>query len=91
MLLRTPNLLTILGFCQWYRTSNTTPTEFSINSFGVKMISQRLKRKVKSEGKRVRVPGLREFIAVDDSEASDAGSPCFEVVLQSSKGNGIMI
>jgi len=46
----------------------------------VKLISQRLKRKVteKSEGKRVRVPGLREFIAIDDSEASDAGSPHFE-------------
>ena len=44
------------------------------------LISQRLKRKVteKSEGKRVRIPGLGEFIAVDDSEASDAGSPRFE-------------
>ena len=65
------NLLMTLGFCQWYRTSNSTPTGFSINSFGVKLISQQLKRKVteKSEGKRVRVPGLREFIAVDDSEA----------------------
>ena len=58
-----------------------TPTTFSVNSSGVKLISQRLKRKVteKSEGKRVRVPGLREFIVVDDSEASDAGSPRFEV------------
>ena len=48
---------------------------------GQQLISQRLKRKVteKSEGKRVRVPGLREFIAVDNSEASDAGSPRFEV------------
>ena len=47
----------------------------------MKLISQRLKRKVteKSEGKRVRVPGFGEFIAVDDSEASDAGSPRFEV------------
>ena len=73
-------LLTTLGFCQWYRTSNSTPTGFSINSFGVKLISQRLKWKVteKSEGKWVRVPGLGEFIAVDDSEASDAGSPRFE-------------
>ena len=71
---QTPNLLTTLGFCQWYRTSNSTPTEFSINSFGVKLISQWLKRKVteKSKGKRVRVPGLGEFIAVDDSETSDA-------------------
>jgi len=47
----------------------------------VKLISQQLKLKVteKSEGKRVRIPGLREFTAVDDSEASDAGSPHFEV------------
>ena len=54
MPLRTPNLLMILGFCQWYRTSNSTPTGFSINSSGVMLISQRLKRKVteKSEGKR---------------------------------------
>ena len=43
----------------------------------MKLISQRLKRKVteKSEGKS---PGLREFIVVDDSEASDAESPRFE-------------
>ena len=46
----------------------------------MKLISQRLKRKVteKREGKKVRVPGLGEFIVVDDSEASDAGSPRFE-------------
>ena len=69
-----------LRFCQWYTTSNSTPTGFSVNSSGVKLISQRLKRKVseKGEGKRVRVPGLGEFITVDDSEASDAGSPRFE-------------
>ena len=80
MPLRTPNLLITLGFCEWYATSNSTPTEFSINSSGMKLISQWLKRKVtqKGEGKRVRVPGLGEFIAVDDSEASDAGSPRFE-------------
>ena len=80
MPLRTPNLLTTLGFCQWYTTSNSTPTGFSINFSSVKLISQRLKRKVteKGEGKRVRVPGLGEFIAVDDSEASDAGSSRFE-------------
>ena len=77
MLLRTPNLLTTLGFCQWYRTSNSTPTGFSVNSFGVKLISQRLKRKVteKGEGKRVRVPGLQEFVATADNEASDAKVP----------------
>ena len=46
----------------------------------MKLISQRLKRKVseKSEGKRVRVPGLGEFVSTADSEASDAESPHFE-------------
>ena len=80
MPLRTPNLLTTLGFCQWYRTSNSMPTGFSVNSFGVKLISQRLKRKVteRGEGKRVCVPGLGEFVATTDSEASDAESPHFE-------------
>ena len=38
----------------------------------------RQKASDKKEGKRVRVPGIEEFIAVDDSEASDAGSPRFE-------------
>ena len=38
----------------------------------------RQKASEKKEGKRVRVPGIEEFIAIDDSEASDAGSPCFE-------------
>ena len=62
---------TTLGFCQWYRASNSTPTEFSINSFGVKLISQRLKQKVteRGEGRRVRVPGLGEFVATADSKA----------------------
>ena len=59
------------------------PTGFSINSFGVKLISQWLKRKVTEmgEGKRVRVPGLPEFVATIDSEASDAESPYFEGVV----------
>ena len=80
MPLRTPNLLTTLSFCQWYATSNSTPLGFTVNNSGVKLISQRLKRKVseKREGKRVRVPGIEEFVTVDDSEASDAESPCFE-------------
>ena len=59
------------------------PTRLSTNSFGVKLISQRLKRKVtkKGEGKRVVwVPGLPEFVATADSEASDAESPHFEGV-----------
>ena len=56
------------------------PTGFSINFFGVKLISQRLKRKVteRGEGRRVRVPGLREFVATADSEASDGESPHFK-------------
>ena len=47
----------------------------------MRLISQRLRRKAseKREGKRVRVPGIEEFVAVDDSEASDAESPRFEV------------
>ena len=78
--LRAPNLLMTLCFCQWYATSNSTPLGFKANSSGVKLISQRLKRKVseRREGKRVRVPGIEEFVAVDDSEASDAESPRFE-------------
>jgi len=60
----------------------TAPTEFAINSFGLKWIAQRLKQKVtvKGEGKRVRVLGIPEFIATADSEALDAESPCFEDV-----------
>ena len=56
------------------------PTRFSINSFVVKLISERLKRKVteKGEGRRGRVPGLGEFFATVDIEASDAESPRFE-------------
>jgi len=48
----------------------------------LKWITKRLKQKVtaKEEGKRVRVPGLPEFIATADSEASDAESPRFEDV-----------
>ena len=44
---------------------------FSINSFGVKLISQRLKQKVteRGKGRRVCVPGLGEFVATVDSEA----------------------
>jgi len=80
MPLKDPNLLTTLCFCQWYAASNTPPLGFKANSSGVKLISHRIKRKAseRKEGKRVRVPGIEEFIAVDDSEASDAGSPCFE-------------
>jgi len=78
--LRDPGLWTTLCFCQWYVASNSTPPGFRVNRSGVQLISHRLRRKAseKKEGKRVRVPGIEEFIAVDDSEASDAGSPCFE-------------
>jgi len=41
----TPNLLTSLGFCQWYRTSNSNPSEFNINSIETKLIFQQLKQK----------------------------------------------
>ena len=46
----------------------------------MKLISQRLKWKVteRGEDRRVRVPGLGEFVATADSEASDAESPHFE-------------
>jgi len=78
--LRDPGLWTTLCFCQWYAASNSTPPGFKANSSGVKLISHRLRQKAsdKMEGKRVRVPGIEEFIAVDDSEASDAESPRFE-------------
>ena len=71
-----------LGFCQWYKTSNSEPTGFNINSFSLKRISQRMKQKVtaQGEGKRVRMPDLPEFIAVADSEASDTKSPHFKDV-----------
>jgi len=59
------------------------PTGFVINAFGLKWISNLMKQKVtaKEEGKRVRVPGILEFIATADSEASDAESPRFEDVV----------
>jgi len=78
----TPNLLTSLGFCQWYRFSNSNPSEFNINSTGTKLIFKRLKQKAgeQGQGKRVRVPGLLEFLAEAVSEASDIESPRFEDV-----------
>ena len=80
---------------QWYATSNSRPLGFTVNNSGVKLISQRLKRKVseKREGKRVRVPGIEEFVAVDDSEASDAESPRFEAETGAetpAAGSGVM-
>ena len=83
MPLRTPNLLMTLGFCQWYKTSNSAQIGFNINSFGLKWISQQMKQKVtaKGEDKRVRVPGILEFIATAENEASEAESPRFEDVV----------
>ena len=56
---------------------------FVINSFSLKWITQWMKQKVstKGEGKRVRVPGISEFIATTDSEASDAEIPRFEDIV----------
>ena len=84
-----------LCFCQWYATFNSTPLGFKANSSGVKLISQRLKQKVseRREGRRVRVPGMEEFVAVDDSEASDAESPRFEAEAGAgtpAAGSGVM-
>jgi len=83
MPLRTPNLLMTLGFCQWYKTTNSAQIGFNINSFGLKWISQQMKQKVtaKGEDKRVRVPGILEFIATAENEASEAESPRFEDVV----------
>ena len=78
----TRNLLTSLEFCQWYQTSNSNPSQFNINSIGTKLIFKWLKQKAveQDQGKRVRVPGLSEFLDEAGSEASDADSPHFEDV-----------
>jgi len=77
---RTPNLLTSLGFCQWYKASNYNPLGFNINSSGTKLILNQLKQKaiVLDEGRRVRVPGLPKFLAEVCSEALDVENPYFE-------------
>jgi len=51
-----------------------------------------MKQKVteQEEGKRVRVPGLPEFITEIDSEASDTESPYFENVA-TPKYRGILL
>ena len=83
MPLRTPNLLMTLGFCQWYKTSNSAPTRFNPNSFGLKWISKRMKQKLtaKEDGKRVRVPGIPELIVAADSEVSNTESPRSRMLL----------
>ena len=93
--LREPGLRTTLCFCRWYAASNSTPPGFNVNRSGVRLISHRMRRKAseREEGKRVRVPGLEEFIAVEDSEASDAGSPCFEAGMEAdahAAGSGVV-
>jgi len=40
---QTPNLLTSLGFCQWYYLSNSYVPEFKINISGVKLIANHLR------------------------------------------------
>jgi len=78
--LRTPNLLTTLWFCHWFYASNSNPSEFNINSSGIKLIFKRLTQKgIKlDQGKRVHVPGLSEFLAESGSEGSNAESLGFE-------------
>jgi len=80
--IKNPKPVDDFGFCQWYKTSNSTPTGFNIISSGLKWIYKQMKQKAteQEEDKRVRVPGLPEFIVVIDSEASDAESPHFEDV-----------
>ena len=77
-----PKPINDFGVLPMVQILSSTPTGFSINSFGLKWITKRLKQKVtaKEEGKRVRVPGIPEFMATADSEASDAESPRFEDV-----------
>jgi len=85
MPIRTPNILMTLGFCQWYKTSNSNPSEFNINSSGIKLICNRLKQKAIEfdQGKQVWVPGVPEFLTEDGSKFSDTESPRFEDVLGS--------
>ena len=45
MPLRTPNHLTMLGFCKRYNASTFNPSVFNINSSGVKLICKRMKQK----------------------------------------------
>ena len=80
MSLRTPNLLTSIRLYQWYHASNSNSLELKINASRIRLISARLKRKVKDQkqGKRVQVTDLPEFLAEVDSEASDIESPCFK-------------
>ena len=61
----TPNLLTRLRFCQWYKVLNAPPSSYKVNSTGIKWIATRLKVKAEDQkqGKWVRVPGIDEFLA----------------------------
>ena len=38
MPIKTSNLLTTLGYYQWYKASNSNPSEFNIHSSGIKLI-----------------------------------------------------
>jgi len=73
---QTPTLLTSLGFCQWYKVSNTRPS-YKVNSTGISLIVVPLKRKVEAQrqGKCNREPGLKKLLADVASEALVAASP----------------
>ena len=69
---RTSNLLTNLGFYQWYKVSHVPPSSLKINSTRIKLITTHLKGKVEEQrqGKHIWVPNLDEFLADTGSEAS---------------------
>ena len=75
-----PKPIVNFGFLPMVQILSSAPTGFSINSFGLKWITKQLKQKVTMKGKRVRVPGIPDFITTADSVASDAESPRFEDV-----------
>ena len=54
------------------------PSSYKVNLAGIKWIAHRLKGKVEKQRlrKRVRVPGLKEFLGKVESETSVAVSPC---------------
>jgi len=79
MLLRTPNLL----MSPVVQSFQLQPIRVQYQLIGTKLIFKRLNKKVTEldQRKRVRVPGLPEFLAEVGSEASDTESPCFKDVV----------
>ena len=51
------------GVLQWYKTSNSTPTGFNINSSDLRWISKRMKQKATSNGWEDRVEDNCECVA----------------------------